>query len=158
MGRLFFLLFLLAPLIEITLFVVIGREIGVLATLLWVLASAVLGILIIRWKGFSLAGDIRATMGQGKLPARALADAMATFIAGILLLIPGFLSDAIALILLIGPLRTLIYGLLARRMTVTTTTTSAHYRYRSGPETPPQDPARLNDNTIDLDEDDWRKR
>ena len=76
MGRILFAVFLLVPLIEIAFFVMIGNAIGLWPTLAGVLVTAVIGSLILRWQGLQLFNEIRSTMGAGRLPARALADAM----------------------------------------------------------------------------------
>ena len=108
MGRILFAVFMIVPLVEIAFFVVIGNTIGLWPTLAGVLVTAVAGSLILRWQGLQLLNEIRSSMGQGRLPARALADAMMVAIAGVLLLTPGYFSDLIGILLLIPPVRTLI--------------------------------------------------
>lgn len=150
MGRILFAVFLLLPLIEIAFFVVIGNAIGLWPTLAGVLLTVVLGALVLRWQGVALLNEIRMSMGQGRLPARALADAMMVAIAGLLLALPGYFSDLVALLLLIPPVRSLIYHLLAARVQVVSTTTSASYGFE--PE------RRLADDTIELSDDEYRPR
>ena len=88
-------------------------------------------------------------MGQGRLPARALADAMMVAIAGVLLLTPGYFSDLIGILLLIPPVRTLIYRFLASRVRVVATTTTQSYGFG---------PRRVEDDTIELGDDEYRPR
>ncbi|WP_055047053.1 FxsA family protein [Devosia sp. A16] len=149
MGRLFLLLLLLLPLIEIGLFVVIGNAIGLWPTLGGVVLAAIVGALVIRGQGLSLLNDLRSTMGRGQLPARAIADAMMVGLAGLLLLLPGYFSDLIGILLLIPPIRSAIYALLRSRVSVVTTTTTG------GPAFSQE---RVEDGTIDLDSDEWRPR
>ena len=149
MGRLFLLLLLLLPLIEIGLFVVIGNAIGLWPTLGGVVLAAIVGALVIRGQGLSLLNDMRSSMGRGQLPARAIADAMMVGLAGLLLLLPGYFSDVLGILLLIPPVRSAIYALLRSRVSVVSTTSAG------GPGFSQQ---RVEDGTIDLDSDEWRQR
>jgi UPF0716 protein FxsA len=142
-GRILFLVFLIVPLIEIAFFVLIGQAIGLWPTLAGVLVTAVAGALVLRWQGTALIAEIRGTLGQGRLPARAMADAMMVGVAGLLLLLPGYFSDIIGILLLIPPVRSLIYAALASRLRVVATTRAAYRR----PDAP---------RSIDLDPDEWR--
>jgi UPF0716 protein FxsA len=116
--RAMFLLLLAIPLIEIALFIVIGQAIGVWPTLLGVILGAIIGSMIVRHQGLKLVGEIRSTMGRGQLPGLKLADAMLISIAGMLIAVPGYLTDLVGLLLLLPPLRTAIYGVLKRRMRI----------------------------------------
>jgi UPF0716 protein FxsA len=147
---LLFLIFLLVPLIEIAFFVLLGQAIGLWPTLLGVLATALAGSFVLRIQGLALFREIRETMGRGMLPARALADAMLVGIAGVLLLTPGYFTDLLGLLLLIPAVRGAIYAALRSRMTVVSSTQSGYgWQGERHVET---------DGTIDLDEDDWRRR
>lgn len=148
MGRTLLLSFLALPLIEIAGFIQVGRLIGLLPTLAWVVISALAGMLVIKTQGLQLAAQIRATMGSGQLPARSVGDAMLVFLAGVLLLIPGFFSDIVALLLLLPPVRGLIYDALRARMTVVATA-SAGSRFS-------EEPRQVRHTTIELDSDDYR--
>jgi len=148
-GRILFAAFLALPLVEIALFVVIGNAIGLWPTLAGVLLAAVAGALILRWQGISLINEIRSSMGAGRLPARALADAMMVAVAGLLLLLPGYFSDLLGLLLLIPPVRTLIYRYLASRVTVVSTTTTSSYGFSQ---------RQVEDDTIELSDDEYRPR
>ena len=141
-GRVLFVFFIVVPLIEIALFALLGQTIGVLPTLLGVLVTAVAGALLLRWQGLSVLRQLQATLERGQLPARQVGDAMLIGLGGILLLLPGYFSDLVGLLLLIPPVRTAIYGFLARRLRVV-----------PGGSTAPRDP-----NRIDLDQTDWRQR
>jgi UPF0716 protein FxsA len=116
--RAMFLLLLAIPLIEITLFIVIGQAIGVWPTLLGVILGAVIGSMIVRHQGLKLLGEIRNTMGRGQLPGLKLADAMLISIAGMLIAVPGYFTDLVGLLLLLPLLRTAIYDFLKRRMRI----------------------------------------
>jgi len=142
MAQLTVLGFLLLPLVEIGLFIWVGGAVGVLPTLGLVVASTVAGALLLRFTGVALLFDLRRSMTEGRLPARALADAMLRGAAGMLLLLPGFVTDALGLALLLPPVRSLLYALLGRHARVVVATAQS---------APP--PAQR---TIDLDDNDWR--
>ncbi|GAB3438947.1 FxsA family protein [Insolitispirillum peregrinum] len=109
------------PAAEIYTFVVVGEQIGGLATLGLVLLSTVIGGAIIRLQGLSLLPQMQQAMARHQPPAAALLNGMAVLLAGLLLIIPGFLTDALAVLLLLPPLRRglLMLGLaaFARRWT-----------------------------------------
>ena len=152
MGRLLFFAFLAIPLIEIALFIVIGQAIGLWLTLLGVIVIAIIGTAIIRWQGLSLLRDIRTNFRQGQLPARSLADAMLVAIAGVLMVVPGYFTDFLGLLLLIPPLRGLIYRLVRNRIGVAVP---------AGPMAAgvnPEPPGIGTTATVDLDPEDYRRR
>lgn len=113
--------FVLLPIIEIALFVQIGGMIGVGATILWVLLSAILGIWIMRRQGMAAMVDLQRAVEEFRDPARPLAHGALVMVAGVLLVMPGFLTDTLGLLLLLPPLRSLLLGLLGRRVKVTGT-------------------------------------
>lgn len=142
MGRFIIVFILLLPFIEIAGFIWVGGQIGVLATLAAIIVTALAGVLIIRWQGMGLVLDSRAMMARGEIPAKAFAEAMMLAVAGLLLLVPGFVTDAMGLLLLIPPVRAALYALLSRNMVVVST-----YRpTQPGPGT----------RSIDLDPDSYR--
>jgi UPF0716 protein FxsA len=141
-GRLLFFLVFAVPLIEIGLFIVIGQAIGLVPTLLGVLISAIAGALLIRWQGLAVLRDMQATVQRGEVPGRQIADAMLIGLGGLLLIVPGYFTDAVGLLLLIPPLRGLLYRALASRVQVV-----------SEPSVPPADPQ-----LVELDPGNWRDR
>jgi UPF0716 protein FxsA len=100
-----YLILLLIPVAEIAVFIQVGSRIGVGMTLLLVLASAVFGIGLVRAQGFAAATRVQAMISRGESPALGMLEGLALLVAGVLLLIPGFLTDVAAFILLIPPLR-----------------------------------------------------
>lgn len=111
----FLWIFVLLPIIEIALFVVIGGEIGVWATLAWVLGAAVAGVALIRWQGAQAALDLQKSLNDLRDPSHGVGQRSLLILAGFLLIIPGFFSDALAFLLLIPPVRTLILRQIASR-------------------------------------------
>lgn len=108
MIRLLPALILLLPILEIAGFVLIGGAIGLGPTLLWVLTAAVAGISLIRRGGLNAVTKLQAAMAAGREPGHSLIDGAAMVIAGLLLVVPGFASDFLALILLLPWTRDLL--------------------------------------------------
>jgi UPF0716 protein FxsA len=101
------LLALLAlPLAECAVFIAVAATIGFAWALLLVLASSLAGGLVLRHAGGSHIARIRVAMAKGSFTAlQADSSGGLILLAGILLLIPGFITDALGLLLLIAPLR-----------------------------------------------------
>ncbi|MDO5657276.1 MAG: FxsA family protein [Paracoccus sp. (in: a-proteobacteria)] len=108
------LVLILWPLVEIGLFVAIGSQIGALATVLFVIASAIAGVLVMRLQAALAVTRMRATMLELGDPTRPVSLGASGMVSGILLFIPGFLSSALGLLLLIPPVRDLMLGGLRR--------------------------------------------
>ena len=113
-----FLLLLLWPLIEIALFVTVGGAIGLWLTLLVVLGTGVLGVALLRTQGLRTADRQRAEMGRMRDPVGTAGHGALLALAAILLILPGFLTDFLGLLLLIAPLRTALIAQMVRRMGV----------------------------------------
>ncbi len=74
---------------------------GVQVFVLWLLVAAT-GLHLIQRQGLKTMAEIQAAMQREQLPALAMLDGLIVFISGLLLIVPGFFSDAVALFLLIG--------------------------------------------------------
>ncbi len=106
-------LILAIPMAEIAVFVWIGGSIGTLATLFLVVGAGVLGSLVLRSSGMSMSGAVQQAMAHGRNPGPALAENALLAVAALLFIVPGFLSDLVAMVLLPRPVR----RFLAERMT-----------------------------------------
>lgn len=95
------LLFILVPLAELTLLLLLGDYTRWWLPLLLVIATGVVGAALARHQGWQTYRRIRQEMREGKVPGDALLDAAMIFVAGGLLLTPGMLTDALGLSLLI---------------------------------------------------------
>lgn len=102
------LLFIALPAIEIWSLFFFGARIGFVNTLFWLLAAGVLGFGLIRAQGAYLLGNFQKTLAQGQLPANQIFNSLMVFIAGALLIVPGFFSDFVAILLLLPGTRHLI--------------------------------------------------
>lgn len=97
------------PLLEIAGFVVIGDKIGVGLTILWVIASAILGIYLFATQGATTWGRARSRVEKDEFPFLEMFDALCILFASPLLIIPGFFTDAVGLLLLLPPVRKLLF-------------------------------------------------
>ncbi len=87
------------------MFVDVGETIGVGPTLLLTLGSAIWGIAMVRLQGMDTWQRMQQSMAQGETPAYELFEGALLLLAGMLLLIPGFVTDSFGILLLIPPLR-----------------------------------------------------
>lgn len=148
-GRILFLVFMVVPLIEIAFFVLIGNAIGLWPTLAGVLITAIVGSLVLRYQGMAVFNDIRGQISRGQIPGKALADAALIGAGGLMLLLPGYFSDLIGILLLLPPTRAAIYAFLKSRIRMVPVTGAGFSSPRREPEQP---------GVIDLDQDDYRPR
>lgn len=102
------------PFLEIAGFVWIGGRLGIAITLLWVMAAMVAGLLLLRRTGMQAVGRLRAAMAEGREPGHSMLDAACFAVAAILLIIPGFVTDALALILVLPATRHWLLRRMAR--------------------------------------------
>ena len=113
--RIFFLVFLFVPLIEIYFLIKIGSMVGAGYTILLVVFTAVLGAFLVRAQGFATFARVQMQLGKGQLPALEMFEGLFLFVAGALLLTPGFFTDAIGFVFLTPPLRRKIIAYLMDR-------------------------------------------
>ncbi len=104
-GLLLLILFVGVPLVELYAMIQIGGEIGAFPTVFLVVFTVLLGGLLVRMQGLSTLMRVRATMARGEVPAIEMFEGVALILAGVLLLLPGFITDAVGFLLLIPPLR-----------------------------------------------------
>ena len=105
MFRLFLVLFIAIPLVEIYFLIQIGEVIGAWPTILLVVLTAVIGVGLLRWQGFSTLMRFQSELAGGTLPALPMLEGILLVVAGALLLTPGFVTDSIGFLLLVPPLR-----------------------------------------------------
>jgi len=116
--RLSFLPFLLLaiPILEISVFILVGDVIGLWPTLGMILVTAFLGTLLLRHQGFQLLREAQEKTQANQMPGRALVHGVMLVIAGIFLLTPGFITDSCGFLLFIPPVRDGIWAFLKSRM------------------------------------------
>jgi UPF0716 protein FxsA len=121
------LLLIVVPLLEIAAFIAVGSRIGILPTIGLVLISALCGVLLLRAQGLATFARIRSELDSGRMPGKELADAIMILAAAVLLLTPGFVTDALGFTLMVPAVRAAIFRRLAAR-TIVFPSGPGHYR------------------------------
>ncbi|PKW18872.1 FxsA family protein [Saccharopolyspora spinosa] len=101
-------LLLVAGVVELAVLVAIGQAIGVLPTIGLLVAAAVLGGWLLRWQGRRTLREFREATRQRRPPEKELSDGVLIAAAGILIILPGFLSDVAGLLCLLPPVRAVL--------------------------------------------------
>ena len=109
------LLFLVVPIAELYVIVQVANGIGVLNTLGLLILSGVVGGWLAKREGLALLRRIQRQLQAGQLPAKEVVDGALILFAGALMLAPGFLTDLLAIVLLIPPTRAAVRAVLLRR-------------------------------------------
>lgn len=136
MGLWLFLVFVALLIVEIGLFIVVGGAIGVLPTLLLVIAAGAVGLAVIRAQGLAALGRLEQAVSTGGDPVGPMAHGALTVVAGLLLLMPGFLTDALGLALLVPAVRRALVRRGAARVTVRATSYARAHRPGGGSARP----------------------
>ena len=93
---------------ELYVMVLVAGEIGVLNTVGLLILIAVFGIWLVKREGLAVLRRLRTTVDAGQVPHREVVDGFLIVVAGLLLIPPGFITDAAGLLLLLPPVRALI--------------------------------------------------
>tara|TARA_B100000941_G_C28063579_1_gene330471 strand:- start:11 stop:427 length:417 start_codon:yes stop_codon:yes gene_type:complete len=104
------LLIITIPLVEIYLFIKIGSEIGAFNTISLILLTALVGIWYARFEGFNTLKSGIAQLMKNELPLYEIVSGAAIAVAALLLILPGFATDIIGLLLIFPPSRKLFFG------------------------------------------------
>ena len=104
----FFLLFIGIPIVEVILFITIGKYIGLWNTIFIIIITGAIGAVLVKSQGISILNRALEEIKLNKVPILSIFEGIAIFIAGAFLLTPGFLTDTIGCILLIPKTRNLI--------------------------------------------------
>jgi UPF0716 protein FxsA len=109
-------LFILMPIMEISLLIRVAGQIGILNTAAFALFTAVLGAYLVKQQGLATLAKLQQEANSGRVPAKQIVEGVALLIAGAVLLTPGFITDAVGFALLIPPLRLAIINAVARKV------------------------------------------
>ncbi|ABL98750.1 FxsA family protein [Shewanella amazonensis] len=112
----FVLIFILIPVVELSVLIRVGEALGSLTTVALVLFTAVVGVSLVRSQGLSTLMQAQQKMARGEAPTSELVQGMMLAMAGVLLLIPGFVTDFIGLLLLTPITRKPLAALLLKRL------------------------------------------
>lgn len=102
MGLLLFLIWIVS---EGVIIAQLGEAFGASRVLLYLVLAVVAGVIVIQRHGLRAIQQVRESMNRGELPAAAMINGLLGVVAGVLLILPGLLSDAVAVLLLVGTLR-----------------------------------------------------
>eukprot|EP01132_Coremiostelium_polycephalum_P001632 gene1632-2055_t len=121
--------------------------IGVLATLGLIILSMFLGVFLLRLQGFGILQKIRSETAAGRTPSRELVHGVMLFFAAFLLIVPGFITDIIGLLLFIPAIRDIGWRFVQSRVVVVNPAATGHSR-----------PVRSADRVIELDPEDYSRK
>jgi UPF0716 protein FxsA len=116
MGLFILIAMIGVPIAEIAVFIEVGEKIGLVATLVIVVATAIMGTALLRQQGFSVLARAQNSLSQNRFPMNELFDGLCLLFAGALLLTPGFVTDTIGFLLFVPPFRTLIGSWVSKAM------------------------------------------
>ena len=105
----------LYPLMELWSLIELGAQTTVGTAVLWVVVAGLVGLAAIRFAGTQVLTRLKVAQREGALQQHLLAGDMALAFAGLLLMVPGLVSDAIALLIMVPPLRSLLVKLMGLR-------------------------------------------
>jgi len=144
---------LLLPLLEIAGFVIVGQAIGLWATLGLVVLTSIVGAVLLRVQGLGMINRISKDSRAGVNPGRELVHGAMIVVAGFLLLLPGFITDVIGLLLFVPFIRDLAWERLGSRVVVRTT---SPFSQRDG-QNPRSSATPGSATVVDLDEDEFTR-
>ncbi len=101
--------------VEVTVIIQVGRAIGAVNTVGLLILVSVVGAMIVKWQGLSALRRAFTDVEARRVPGNALADGALLAGAGALLIVPGFVTDAFGLLLLVPPVRFGVRQVLRRR-------------------------------------------
>jgi UPF0716 protein FxsA len=110
------LIFLVMPFVELAVIVVTAQQVGIPETLVLLVVISLVGGWLMKREGLSVWRRAREQLDHGELPTREVLDGLLLLVAGALLLSPGFVGDALAILLLLPPSRAVVRGVLLRRL------------------------------------------
>ncbi|MCD9504088.1 membrane protein FxsA [Photobacterium phosphoreum] len=118
MFPLLMLLFIVVPMVEIGLFIQVGGLLGLWPTIAIVFLTAVIGASLVRSQGIATLISVQKKLQQGEVPTQEIIEGMLLAVAGVLLLTPGFMTDALGLVLLLPLSRAKVARLLMQKVTL----------------------------------------
>ena len=122
-------LLIVVPIVEIAVAIQVAHHIGGADTILLLLALSLGGVWLAKRAGFGVLARMRDQVERGVVPGNEIVDGVLVLVAGILLLVPGFVTGIIGLVLLVPPVRVGVRELIKRRL--------RGRIYRIGPGNPP---------------------
>jgi UPF0716 protein FxsA len=130
----FALLLLIAwPVAELFVVIKVAEAIGVLDTIVLLILGWPLGVWAIRTEGAAVLRRMTVAIAEQRTPAREVLDGVLVLLGGLLLIIPGFITDALGIVLLLPPTRIAARSILGRNLQSRFVTRTVRFASRSGP-------------------------
>lgn len=147
------LIFIVVPIIEIALFIQVGGWLGLWPTLAIVVLTAVMGTYLLRLQGMAELAKLQGAMQGAGSPVDPIANGALILVAGVLLLTPGFFTDAVGFALLTPPVRAVVIKWLAARFANSPNVVFTQTGYPNAGQQPPRDPGAVDGDYVVLDDD-----
>jgi len=106
------IIFIILPIIEISIFIQVGGFVGTFNTILIIFLTAAVGVYFVRQQGFRTFQKITIELQNQQIPVQGMFDGLVILISGILLVTPGFLTDTIGFLGLIPQTRVFLLGII----------------------------------------------
>jgi UPF0716 protein FxsA len=116
MFRILFLLFIIVPIIEISVLMQVGEWLGAWPTVAIVIVTAWLGAKNVRQQGIATLNSVQTKMAQGQMPSDEIVTGLLLLVAGVTLITPGFVTDAFGLLLLVPYVRKALVAVVQKHM------------------------------------------
>jgi UPF0716 protein FxsA len=110
-----FLALIAWPVLEVFVFIEVGLAIGWLPAVVLLVGTSMLGTQVLRIQGRAAIERVSAAVAERRAPGRAALDGVLGFLGGVLLVLPGFVTDALGALLVLAPTRTLAGRWISRR-------------------------------------------
>jgi UPF0716 protein FxsA len=123
-------IFAVVALAELAIFMAVESRIGLGATLLIALSTAILGSMLVRRAGMAVWSNFQQRLASGGLPTRELSHGAAILVAGAFLISPGFLTDVFGFLLLVPAVRDRVHAIAGRRLKNRVTVVSSGFEAR----------------------------
>jgi UPF0716 protein FxsA len=149
-GKWLLLIFVILPIAEIWLLVAIGRQVGFWPMVGFVIGVGIVGSMLAKAEGARVLRDLARAREQGRVPEEGLLSAVLILVAGILLIIPGVITDVLGLMLLFPPTRRLVAGA-ARRWFEARVAQGVIHVHHAGGVDPMDAPIEGEDDVIDVE-------
>jgi len=112
--RALFLIFIIVPIVEMLLLFEVSDHIGGLSTVGLVVLTAAIGIQVLKQQGLSTFSRANKRLESGELPGQEIIEGLSLAVGGAFLLTPGFITDSVGFLFLIGPTRRMLVNWLLR--------------------------------------------
>lgn len=128
----FLLLFIILPIVEMTILIKVGTMIGALNTIGLVLLTAVIGAALLRQQGFATLLRANERLNSGELPAKEVAEGLILAVGGALLLTPGFVTDTVGFLCLFPGTRHFLAAQALKKLVVSSQSQGFQFTMRTG--------------------------